>query len=393
MKISHQIISIAALALVFAAPGALADNQATLVLTKSVTLSSGASVEVENLVGHMIVTQGSGPLQVTALVVATGGQAQRLIRTVKLEVHTADNHITVHIHYPVGQYDSYTYIPTLSSTYVDHHCLFGVLCVRNHWAINNSWLVYRGARVHVSDLFSPGVPLHVDVTIRLPAGVRTTLSNLVGPLDADNLTNQLTLNSARGDLHIHNLSGDLAVHTKGGDLYVKGLKGTLISDTDGGDMFINQAIGEIDLVTDGGDIFIKQVLGDMSMQSDGGKIFVKQSRGDMDLDTHGGDFLATDYAGGSKLMIHTGGGDVLLTADLSGVRSLGISTGGGDALLKISNLSMRLDISSGSGDTRVNLPNTTNVVANNHGFLGDVGKAMGSGTVSSDGGYVQVSGP
>ncbi|MGH8281294.1 MAG: DUF4097 family beta strand repeat-containing protein, partial [Gammaproteobacteria bacterium] len=206
----------------------------THTLNQSIAVPAGTSVKVENLVGHMTVTQGNGPLQVTATVVAGGNQAEALAQTVKLDVSTAGNQVTVHVHYPVDQYDTYLYnSPQAEDTKAeayDNNC-FLVFCFNG-----GSSVKYQGTHVRVNENSTRGTPLYVDVAVQLPAGAEATLVNPFGRVDARNLANKLTINTGSADVYVTNLTGDLYADTGSGDVHVQDIQGNLKADTGSGDV-------------------------------------------------------------------------------------------------------------------------------------------------------------
>ncbi|MGH8370960.1 MAG: hypothetical protein ACRESC_08250, partial [Gammaproteobacteria bacterium] len=134
MKPSHRVFgpllagSLLA-TLLFAAMPACAGNTARQTLTRSLPVAAGTSVSVENLAGRMEVSQGGAQLEVTATIVAGGkdqAAADALAKTIKLSVATSGGRVSVHVDYPVDQYDRYRY-DRASGEHGDDHddCLFG----------------------------------------------------------------------------------------------------------------------------------------------------------------------------------------------------------------------------------------------------------------------------
>ncbi len=368
----------------------------TRTLYQMITVPAGGSVKVENLVGHMTITQNSGslnvttlkgaavlipemlgspgPLQVTATVVAGGSEAQALARSVKLEVSTSGKQVTVHVHYPVDQYSTYLYNPPHTNANGDeNYCFLGFICVHGN---GHSEVDYQGTRVQVNENGTSGTPLYVDVSVQLPASVNASFANAMGLLEASNLTNTLSFATEGSDIYAENLSGDLNAHTDGGDMDMTNVvSNTLVVNTGGGDVNGTDLKGDVKLDTGGGDTDLKTVTG---------TLYTATSGGDMRLN---GDLSAL-----STLVAHTGGGDLHVSGNASTLRALDVSTGGGDAVLKLNNLSMHLEASASGGDVNIHLPDISgNVVSRDDYFSGDIGKAAGQGTIHSGGGDITVS--
>ncbi|MGH8403096.1 MAG: DUF4097 family beta strand repeat-containing protein, partial [Gammaproteobacteria bacterium] len=365
-------------------------------LYQMIAVPAGGSVKVENLVGHMTVAQDSGslkvntvkgatalvqemlgrsPLRVTATVMAGGSQAQALADSVKLDVSTTGNQVTVHVHYPVDQYDSYLYNPPHTNANGDeNYCFLGFVCVHGN---GHSEVEYQGTRVQVNENGDSGTPLYVDVSVQLPAGVNASFVNAMGLLEANSLANTLSFTTEGSDINLRNLTGDLTADSSGGDIDVNNIAAhTLDVDTSGGDVTGADLKGDVKLETGGGDANLETVIGTLHAATGGGDMHLK------------GDLAALN-----TLYARTGGGDLQVSGDVSALRDLDVSTGGGNAVLKLNNLSMHLEASAGGGDVNIHLPDISgNVVSKDDYFSGDIGKAIGRGTIHSGGGDITVSG-
>lgn len=360
------------------APGARAQGTVIRTLQQSIEVPAGASVAVENLAGHMSVTQGNGPLAVTATVMAGGEQAQALAQSVKLDVSTSGGRVLVHVDYPVDRYDTFLYNPpNTRAGGSGEACFLGhLICFRGN---SNSSVRYQGTRVRVrtNEHDSSGVPLYVDLSIQVPKHVRASFSNAVGLLAANGLVNDLTLSTQGSDIHLQDLQGPLEARSRGGDVYVSGLTAQTASvHTDGGDLNASNLSGDISLVTGGGDAKLDTLAGKLSLASGGG-----DAR------------LSGDLSALQSLDASTGGGDLTVSGNLAGLTSLNAESGGGDIVFKISNLSLHLEASSGGGDISVNLPDLRNANSSSDHFSGDIGQAANSGNLDSGGGDITVTRP
>ena len=360
------------------ATAARADGTVTRTLQQSIQVPAGDRVVVENLVGQVSVTQGNGPLAVTATVVAGGNQAQTLAQSVKLDVSSSDGRVLVHDHYPVDRYASLLYNPPNSQTGGSGEaCILGdLICFHGD---SSNTVDYQGTRVHVW-VHRPdgsGVPLYVNLAIQVPAHVTANFSNAVGLLEADGLVNNLSLSTQGSDIHIRNLQGRLDARSRGGDVYASAITSQQAGvHTDGGDLTAGNLSGDLKLVTSGGDAKLDTIAGKLL------------------LDTGGGDaHLSGDLATLQSLAADTGGGDLRVSGNLAALTSLNAESGGGDIVFRASNLSLHLDASSGGGDIRISLPGMHNVTSSSDRFSGDIGKAVNTGTLDSGGGDITVAQP
>ncbi|HKT33157.1 MAG TPA: DUF4097 family beta strand repeat-containing protein [Gammaproteobacteria bacterium] len=401
--------------LVFLAVRTTAAATIQTTLTYTGPLPTGiTALKVENLAGHMSVTQGSR-FEVTATVVAGGSDpaaAQALAQTVKLDTVQSGDSFTVHVHYPVNQYDSYQYPAEHADNAGgdnDNFCFLGVFCVNGGG--NN--LSYQGTEVRVYRGGQRGTPLHVDLNVQLPANMQLALVNYVGRSDLQGLQNDLRVKTSSGDVfatgvagkfdadtgsgdvHVKNLTGDLSADTGSGDVFADGFKGSVHADTGSGDVHLSNGSGPaLSADTGSGDVFFTGVSGDMKFDTGSGDVHVKDASGSLHADTGSGEVRAENYTSGPSVWADTGSGDVDLAGNLSAMRKLYIDTGSGDAMLRTSGgLSLRLDASSDSGELNINLPDMSNVVTHRGSFSADFGKAEGKGTISTGSGDITVTQP
>lgn len=366
MKIRYLLVLPAVFCL---ASTAWAASGVTRTLSASPAIPADGSVQVENLAGHMSVSQGAA-FEVTATVMAGGAQAQALAQTIRLDVTTSGKQVTVHVHYPVNRHDRYRF----HADYInDQVCMLGIICFHGN---SYSDMDYQGKRVRVYQNGDEGVPLYVNVTVELPSGIHASFLNGAGLLQATKLANSLSLQTRGGNISAQQIHGDLTTKSDGGDTSLGHVTSqNLVVNTDGGDLNATQLEGVAQLKTSGGDLTLNDAGGTLQAASGGG-------------DMH----LSGNLSVLGKLDARTGGGDLRLIGDLVGLRDLSVSTGGGDAVLRVTGLSMHLDARAGGGNVNVHLPDVTNMRSGDDYFSGDLGKAAGSGTIDSGGGDITVSG-
>ncbi|HEX5489043.1 MAG TPA: DUF4097 family beta strand repeat-containing protein [Rhodanobacteraceae bacterium] len=350
----------------------------TRTLQQSVNVPAGGSVTVENLVGHMRVVQGNGPLQIDATVVAGGDQAQALAQSVRFDVSQDHNQVSVHVDYPVAHYDTFLYQPQNAGPYAsDEVCIVGkLICFHG---TSSSTLSYQGRQVRVNQSAKggSGAPLYVDVVVHVPANASAKFSNAVGLLEVDGLTNDLNLVAMGGSIRVQNTRGRLDVRSDGGDVYLNDVTSpNARMRSDGGDLTGRHLSGDLHLMASGGDIKLATVAGKLSLSSGGGDV-----RMDGDL------------ASLRSLNARLGGGDMDVSGDLAGLDSLRAESGGGDIEFHTSNLSMHLDASTGGGSVHVDLPGMRNVDRSPEHLSCDVGKATGTGVLHAGGGDITVTQP
>jgi DUF4097 and DUF4098 domain-containing protein YvlB len=373
------------------------------------SLPAGINVlKLENLAGHVSVTQGSS-FQVTATVVA-GGTDQAAVQSLSQSVHfdtsRSGNSFTLHVHYPVDQYSSFNYPNKNDSTGHDNVCIIGIFCFGG-----GSNLSYQGKEVHVYRNGEHGTPLHVDLVVQVPAGMQISLLNYVGLAEASAIKDDLRIKTSSADVHVSDMQGQFSADTGSGDVHVANLIGDFTADTGSGDVFAEHVTGNVHADTGSGDVHVSEstsqtlyadtgsgdvqfsnVKGDMKLDTGSGDVHLDGANGSLHADTGSGDVIAKNYTSGERIWADTGSGDVSLAGDLAAVRKLYIDTGSGDATLRTaSGLSLHLDASSDSGGVNINLPGMHNLVMHRGRFIADFGKAEGSGTISTGSGDISVS--
>lgn len=370
------------------------------------------SLKLENLAGHLSVSQGSR-FQVTATVVAGGkdpAAAQALAQSVHFDTQQSGSGFTVHVHYPVDHYTRYNYPDN------DHNstgnnggnfCFLGVFCVND----SGSNLTYQGTEVNVYHNGNRGTPLHVDLVVQVPAGMALALANYAGLTEANGIRNDLRIKTSSGNVRVSDMHGQFAVDTGSGDVHVTDLTGDFTADTGSGDVFAKHVTGNVHADTGSGDVHVSEsrsqtlyadtgsgdvlfsdVKGDMKLDTGSGDVRLDGANGSLHADTGSGDVIARNYTSGANVWADTGSGDVSLAGDLSAVRKLYIDTGSGGATLDTTTgLSLHLDASSDSGGISISLPDMHNVVTRRREFIADFGKAEGQGTISTGSGDINVS--
>ncbi|TAN07238.1 MAG: hypothetical protein EPN36_02395 [Rhodanobacteraceae bacterium] len=357
---TRWLLALSVLGALSLAASAMAATPVTRTLQKSINVPAGGSIKLENLVGHMRVVTGTGPVQIDATVVAGGDQAQALAESVKLDVSTSGTQTLVHVDYPVDRHDTFLYNPPDSTSGgSDEVCILGkLICFHGR---SSSDFRYQGKRVRVNQTSGggSGTPLYVDVVVHLPANVAGNFSNAAGLLDAEGLANKLGLDTEGGDIHGQNLQGQLDVGSDGGDVYLKNVASSQARvHTGGGDFTGSTLSGDLNVATGGGDARLSGALSALR-----------------------------------SLDVETGGGDFNATGDLAALTSLDIESGGGDIGMHVSGLSMHLDAASDGGDIGIHLPDMRNVNSSSGHFSCDLGKAVGTGTLRSGGGDITLTKP
>jgi Toastrack DUF4097 len=397
MKSARQLIgplfalSVIGTLLLTTLPAYAGDNTVRQTLTRSLPVPAGAVVSVENLVGRMDVTQGTGQLEITATVVAGGrdqAAAEALAKTIKLSVDNSGKRVSVHVDYPVDQYDRYRYDRTPGDHNGDHdNCLFGFLCGNS-----SSSLDYQGQQVRIYSRHGDGAPLYVDVAVKLPAGTSADLTNHVGFIKVLGVKNDLGLHSDSGDMQANKITGDLNVDTGSGDIGLADQDGAVVIRTGSGDVKINHVKGNLNIHTGSGDITGGNVQGDtLETVTGSGDVVLNDLTGSLNMRAGSGDIHLTDIKAHGGTTISTGSGDITLAGDLSSMQGFDLHAGSGDITLSTDQPpAVHLDITTGSGDINMHWSGVNNVTTSDDSFSGDIGAAKATGKIHTGSGDVTL---
>lgn len=338
-------------------------------LEKSIPAAGLHTLQFQNLAGALTLGTTTGDaIVVKAHVVAGGGSdadAAKLAARIALELQQQGDTAYLTVSYPVDDIDHYLYRAEGLSG--------GTVSVK-----------YMGARVTVNGGFivSVGVPLHVDVDIRVPKGIKIHAENAAGVITADGLTGGLYAKTHDGPVTDAHSSGEDYLDTGSGEVHVTDHQGTAKADTgSGAAVFENVTGDEVYADTGSGDVSMKHCKAPLLYADTGsGDVNLEDVQGSLHLDTGSGDVDGTGVTSGEKLYADTGSGHVHLDGDLSAVTDLYVDTGSGGVMLKTSKPpSLRLTVSTGSGSSDVDLPDMHEVAiidGDLHAVLGD-GKGTG----------------
>ncbi len=323
-----------ALCLALAVP---ASAEVTKVLKADLTGAEAARFAVENLIGTMRVTTGSGA---TVRVVATiHAETQELADSLRFERKTTRKGLPLLLlQFPVGDERHYRY-PALRGT-----TTFDLGHDDDSW----SWGSSRD-RITVSN--RTGILLYADVEIEVPRQpLEASFYNRVGNMSATGASGRLRFDTAGGDVKLDGVSGDVVADTGSGDVKAASLKGSLRCDTGSGDCAVEGFDGdELSLDTGSGDVTLHRVKAR--------RIDADTGSGDVVADGLEMDSLKADTGSGSVRLGLPRGMGFELRADLGGGE---IENGIADAtpILRRQELvgyrrgdgRVRIDLDTGSGD-------------------------------------------
>lgn len=392
MSSPHRILlgAVALLALIGGMPPSSAATPSfSKQLQQSVPVAAGSSVAVQNLVGEVTVTRGGPALEVNATVVAGGSDtatARALADTIRLDVQHDGDRVVVHVHYPVDAHDRYQYIPTKPQQRRDH----GLTILGMHFGSSSSDFEYQGRRVQVYQGKHRGLPLHVDLQIHLPAGVRATVDNRVGRMHAMQVQGDLTLKTASGDIDAQGITGTLDGHSGSGDLKVEGINGATNLHTGSGDVSLRNVRGDVAVATGSGDIDGGKLDGThIKLETGSGDIKLDDLAGDLKAESGSGDIGLRDLRSVTSARVDSGSGDIRIEGDLSGLKHFDISSGSGDITLRTAQ-PPAVHLRANGSDIEVDWSGAQNVKTSRRHYNADFGDAGGQGRISTGSGDIRL---
>jgi len=292
-------------------------------VTRTYDPGSIERLRVENLAGHVVFEGGEGGgLEIEATVHARDWRkmtAREISDLLEVAIEEDGGRLTLICRYPVGEYRNYHYSPGDGS-------FFG----------GSSTVRYDGKKVKVSSgRKRKGLPLWVDIRVRVPAGVACDLRNVVGRVNLDGVASDCQVHMASADFEARDQRGDLFVDSGSGDVGVEGMAGELRVDTGSGDVLlkgvdyprlhVDTGSGDVDVISPGGEVTYWELdtgSGDVTLVLPSGKasfrLDVDTGSGDVscdlptkDVKLRHGEIRSLTVGGGSgRIIVDTGSGDV-----------------------------------------------------------------------------------
>jgi hypothetical protein len=329
-----NLVAIAAFGLALAAP---AGAEVTRILKAELTGAEARRFAVENLIGTMRISSGSG--DAVRVVATIHAESQALADSLRFERKTTRRGLPLLVlEYPVEEHREFRY-PGLRG-----HTNFRL------GRDDDSWDWGFGRRtITVSD--RAGVLLYADLEIEVPRReLEAAFYNRVGGMTAGGISGTLWFDTAGGDVKLDGVSGDVVADTGSGDVEASRLKGSLRCDTGSGDCSVDGFEGDtLSLDTGSGDVSLRGV----------------HARR-INADTGSGNVVA-DGVEMESLVADTGSGDVRLSLPRAMGFELRADLGGGDIDNRIADATpilrrqelvgyrrgdgrVRIDLDTGSGD-------------------------------------------
>lgn len=353
---------------------------ATASLQKAWTFNAAArsGLEVDNLMGSVVVERKEGPGYHVTVTVTAGASddaaARRLAEAIRFETRDSGALQSLKVIYPVRDYKAF-YWPS-----APRPSLLGHMGTE-----------YLGEGVKLSGDHDGSADVHVDVRIRVPADARLTVRNPLGSLVATGVQGDLRFKSGSASQTLRDTRGEATLDTDSGDVRIERHDGSIAADTGSGGIEISGCKCRISADTGSGGVRVRASEGSLDADTGSGAVVIAGFQGSLKLDTGSGDVRVAGLSGATDIDAETGSGDLRIQGDLSPLRHLRAETGSGDVDLVTPVLpAMELVIDTGSGGIRVDAPTTSSRTDEDGRRIVTFGAGGGRGTVDTGSGSVTI---
>ncbi|HTY43192.1 MAG TPA: DUF4097 family beta strand repeat-containing protein [Thermoanaerobaculia bacterium] len=327
---SVPIRPVLVLGLALAATPGLVSAETVRTVRAELTGADARNFAVENLLGTMRVSTGSGPsVEIVATVHAETAELADAVRLEKVTGAPA----AYRVRYPYDKVSTFKYREPNDG---EDFGIFG-------WSSSSSY-DYDGHHVKVNH--GRGTRLYADLDVRVPAGsLQARFASVLGLIDAEGLQGELEFRVASADMRLRRLEGRLTLEGSSGDVRARDVKGTWSSDFSSGDCELSGFEGDA--------LTLHTTSGDLRLRS------IKAKRAD--VQTTSGDVRLLD-AELQELSAEASSGDVEFDSIGAALKDARIRTSSGDVRLRLPESSaFDVDADQSSGDMDVRFSNGSEV--------------------------------
>ena len=185
--------------------------------------------------------------------------------------------------------------PEASPAFRERHVLLS-LNKRSRKAILES--VFKDQKLITTDA-------KIDLTVRVPKGLRVQINDGSGRIDVSDLDGDLEIEDGSGSMIIRDIGGNVAIEDGSGKIEINDIRGNLEVKDGSGSMRVERITGDVRLVDSSGDMLIKDIDGNLSIRDGTGGIeIIKVTRnvlikeagsGDLEIDGVMGKVTRWDY--------------------------------------------------------------------------------------------------
>jgi DUF4097 and DUF4098 domain-containing protein YvlB len=280
---------LAFLIVAFQSAAALAQDEHTPFLTKSLANDAISNVVVSTSAGGIFVTGRSG--EAPRIEVYIRGNNDKELSKEEIQKRLDEDYdmtITVNSH-------------ELSAIVKHKHEM-------DNWdgrhGLNISFKIFVPEAVS-TDLHTSGGGIELN---NLKGDEKFTTSG--GGLELDHLTGTVHGKTSGGGIEVFNCGDDIDLHTSGGGIEAKNCTGTIKLNTSGGGIELDGLKGTITAHTSGGSVAGSHIEGELVTSTSGGGIDLHDMNCSLDATTSAGDLDAQMTGVGKYLKLHTSAGSI-----------------------------------------------------------------------------------
>jgi DUF4097 and DUF4098 domain-containing protein YvlB len=319
---------IAALAIAAVSAGTAAAAEEVRTIRAELSSADVSSFAIENLVGTMRISAGTGPS--VSVVATVHAEDAGLADAVRLDRVAGAGPATLRVRYPYDRVSTFRYRPP-----GDRGGSWPGFGGRSSYE-------YDGHRVHIHS--GRGTRLYADLEIVVPSGpIHGSFEQIAGLVEAEGLGGRIAFRVQSADLRLRRLDGDLVLDGSSGDVRARGVRGSWRSEFSSGDCDLEGFEGDrLSLTTSSGDLLLRSV-------------HAKR----IDIETSSGDARLED-TGVEEIAATSSSGDLIFDAVGSGLREASIRTSSGDVSLRLpAGSAFEVDADQSSGDMEVTFSDGT----------------------------------
>lgn len=351
-------------ALVLAPATAIAQQvEHTLERAQRLALDGAGHVHIEHLAGSLSVESHNDDTVTVGMVIHAVGEtrarAREIAENVSLEHGREGNALWLRARPPLGDHRTILYQPP------------------DNGASYHREVRFDGAPVTIRSRVGwgqEGVPVHVDLHLKLPPEIGLDLIQQAGPVEVRGLTGPVRLKLRNDPVRVSAIEAPLEVDSGNGRVTIRGHRGPARVSSGSGAMTLDDARG-----------------GPFELRSSSGRIHLIEASASVSAETGSGDVEASGFHAGDRVSVNSGSGDVHLEGDLAPARDLEVVTSGGNIVLNLAtNPDARLRVDSTRGNISIDMPGLSEVRDHRTQFSAVSGEGQGRWRLESRTGEIRV---
>ena len=189
------------------------------------------------------------------------------------------------------------------------------------------------------------IQFHINLPAEFSVNIRTSGGNVV---QRDWMKGSLTVNTQGGNIEIERHAGNVDAHSGGGNIKADSIDGDALFKTGGGNVTVRATTGMVNVESGGGNIHVMGVRKSLDIRTGGGSITLGDIEGTSKVHTGGGSLRTGRLSGVAQL--ETGGGNIEV---LGASQEMNVKSGGGT--VKLHQIAGPINVTTGGGNIDIDL--------------------------------------